>query len=125
MDPLQLEATGKTPFVRLDPFTGELVIRGLSISENADRFYQVLFDHIETYSANPTGTTRVEIQLAYFNSSSAKYLLDILKLLDELHATGRSKVSVTWLHAPDDLDLKEAGEDLRGLLDMPFKVTAR
>lgn len=115
-------ATDKTPSIRLWPSEGLLEIFGCSIPENADRVYGPLLDALETYSSSPASQTTVRIGLKYFNSSSAKQLLDLLKRLDDLHAEASTKVVMEWYYAPDDLDMKEAGEDYRSLLDFPVKL---
>lgn len=125
MDALRLEATDKTPAVRFDPVNGTLDITGCSIHENADKFFSPLWDKVDAYAAQPAARTHVRISLNYFNSSSAKYLLDILKRLDDVHAAGTSKVSVEWVYEEGDLDMQEAGNDYKGLLEMPVKVVVK
>jgi len=49
-------------------------------------------------------------------------MLDLLKLLDDVHAGGLGKVAVEWYFAQGDLDMQEAGQDYRGLLDMPVRL---
>lgn len=125
MDTLRIEATDKTPSVLFDPARGLLQIQGCSIHENAARFYEDLFARVEAYAASPARRTEVRIALEYFNSSSAKYLLDILKRIDDLHATGASKASLEWSCEEGDLDMQEAGNDYKALLEMPVKVHMR
>ncbi|MCB0792040.1 MAG: DUF1987 domain-containing protein [Flavobacteriales bacterium] len=119
---LELPATAKTPLVSFDPDRGTLIIRGVSIHENADGFYTPIHALLERYMAAPANRTQIEVELAYFNSSSAKYLLDLFKLMDDLHASGGSKVELTWVYRADDLDMEEAGNDYRGLLDLPVRL---
>ena len=121
---MHLEGTDKTPIVRFDTGGGTLEIEGCSIHENADRFFRPLIEAVEAYARAPQKQTLVRISLTYFNSSSAKYLLDLLKILDEVHASGLGKVSLEWHHQEDDLDMQEAGEDYKGLLDMPVRLVA-
>ncbi len=122
---LELSPTEKTPAVSVDGERGAFTISGCSIPENADRFYSPLQDLAERYAVTPAARTTLRIELTYFNSSSSKYLLDLMKLLADLHASGRSSVTVEWWYAKDDLDMKEAGEDYRSLLDLPVKLKAR
>ncbi|MBK7946995.1 MAG: DUF1987 domain-containing protein [Flavobacteriales bacterium] len=102
--------------------SGTLTIAGCSIPENADRVFQPLHEAIERYAAAPAAKTVVRIALTYFNSSSAKCLLDVLKRFEDLHAAGATKVTLEWVHGPDDLDMKEAGVDYRSLLEFPVKL---
>lgn len=125
MEALSIEATAKTPAVRFEPTKGELEVSGCSIHENADGFYSPLWERVDAYCAAPAARTTVRVKLDYFNSSSAKYLLDIFKRLDDLHAAGGSKVTLEWYFEEGDLDMQEAGNDYKGLLDMPVKVVER
>ncbi len=120
--PLELPATEKTPAVHLRPDQGLLEITGCSIPENADRFYSPIQDRIERYALAPRPKTTVRVALTYFNSSTSKYLLDLMKRLEDLHAAGLSQVVLEWCYTRGDLDMKEAGEDYRSLLDLPVKL---
>ena len=80
---------------------------------------------MEALAIAPAHRIDVRIALDYFNSSSAKYILDILKRLDDLHATGASKVHLEWTYDEGDLDMQEAGNDYKALLEMPVKVRER
>lgn len=121
----RVEATDKTPAVALDPAAGTVTIKGTSIPENADGFFTPLFDRISSYAEAPATRTMIRVELDYFNSSSAKYLLDILKRLEDAHASGSSVVSMDWVHAEDDLDMQEAGQDYRDLLEFPVRLVVR
>ena len=122
MEPYLLPATDKTPEVRFLSAEGLLEITGCSIHENADRFFRPLLEKVEVYARQPARHTLVRLTLTYFNSSSAKYVLDLLKILDEIHASGLGKVSLEWCYEEGDLDMQEAGEDYKGLLDMPVRL---
>lgn len=125
MEAIDLVATDKTPAIRFVPKDGVLEITGCSIHENADRFFRPLLDNMEAYAAAPARRTSVRLALTYFNSSSAKYLLDILKMLDEAHVRSLTQVELVWEYDEGDLDMQEAGEDFMGLLDMPVKLVER
>jgi SiaC family regulatory phosphoprotein len=122
MEPLHLTSTEKTPAVRFEPAQGTLEISGCSIHENADRFFRPLLEQVATYCQQPMRRTMVRMSLTYFNSSSAKYFLDLLKLLDEVHASGAGSVLLEWIYDAEDLDMMEAGQDYKGLLEMPVKL---
>jgi len=119
---LDLVATDKTPAVRIVRSQGLVELTGCSIPENADRFYSPIQDRVEQYALAPQPRTIIRINLSYFNSSTSKYLLDLLKRLEDLHATNRSQVVMEWCYQTGDLDMKEAGEDYRSLVEFPVKL---
>lgn len=117
-----IEATAKTPRIELLPAQGLLTIAGGCIPENADRVFGPVHEALARYAESPAPRTTVRIALTYFNSSSAKGILDVLKQLEDLHAAGKSKVTLEWVHSPNDLDMKEAGGDYRSLVEFPVKL---
>ncbi|MCK7538576.1 MAG: DUF1987 domain-containing protein [Marinilabiliales bacterium] len=60
------------------------------------------------------------LDLEYFNSSSAKFLFDIFAHLKDLSNDG-VPVDIEWYYDEEDTDLREAGEDLALLCELPFK----
>lgn len=122
---LRIAPTDKTPLVAFDPDKGTLEIAGCSIHENSDRFFRPLLDALSEAAQVPPKAIEVHVALDYFNSSSSKYLLDVLRMLEDMHAAGRTKVSMAWSHAEGDLDMEEAGRDYKALLEFPVKVFAR
>lgn len=122
LQPFRMDATSKSPRIELDPVEGRLSIVGCSIPENADKTYGPVLDALEVYLSSPSPRTLVSVELIYFNSSTAKYLLDLLKVLEDAHGAGRTKVALEWRHAASDLDMIEAGKDYRDLLDFPVKL---
>lgn len=124
MSRIALTSTDTTPEVLFDPQQGSLRIAGCSIPENAEGFFRPLLNRLEQYVAQPAGHTSVLIALRYFNSSTSKYLLDLLKLLNEVHLSGTGTVELEWRYEQDDLDMEEAGQDYRALLEMPVRVVA-
>ena len=57
------------------------------------------------------GQFNVEIKLVYFNSSSARVLMEIMDQMDEKAETGLV-VDVKWYCDPDDEITKEFAEDI-------------
>ncbi|MCU0319520.1 MAG: DUF1987 domain-containing protein [Flavobacteriales bacterium] len=124
MQRFELPATDHTPAIVLDPELGLMEISGRSIPENADRFFTPLHSVLEEYARAPRPTSVVRVHLSYFNSTSAKYLLDLFRQWEDLHASGASTVRMEWVHARNDADMVEAGEDFRSLLELPVKLVA-
>ena len=124
MDTISIEGTPKTPTINFDMNKGALEIKGRSIPENSIEFYKPLVDWLEKYAAKPQPQTLVNIQLEYFNTSSSKCLLELMKRLVAVQTSGK-KIAFEWLHEPEDDDMKEAGADFRDLLKAPFEIIAK
>lgn len=122
MDYFTLAPTDRTPTVTIDPEAGRMELSGVAIPENADRFFTPLHGLVDHYAQAPPEHTTVRIALTYFNSSSAKYLLDLFRQWEDVHALGATKVTVEWCHARGDLDMREAGMDYSNLLEIPVKL---
>ena len=122
MDNLIIEGTGKTPEIRFMADAGTLELAGKSIPENSFGFYQPLFAWIDSYVLTPAPETVVKISLEYFNTSSSKCLLDILRKLENLNKSGKSKIVISWYYEADDEDMMEAGQDYDSLVDLSFNI---
>jgi len=121
MEELNIEGTPKTPTIRFDTNSGEMLIKGRSIPENSIEFYKPLTDALDAYTESPQGETKVNIQLEYFNTSSSKCILDVFKKLEKINS-GDSKVTINWHYEEDDEDMLEAGEDYEAIINVPFKM---
>ena len=121
MEELNIEGTPKTPTIRFDTNSGEMLIKGRSIPENSIEFYKPLTDALDAYTDSPQGDTKVNIQLEYFNTSSSKCILDVFKKLEKIN-TGGSNVIINWHYEEDDEDMLEAGEDYEAIINVPFKM---
>ncbi len=122
MEILRIEPTNLTPYVSLDA-SGKLELSGRSIPENSLEFYQPVYEWLDEYLTNPADKTVFEVKLDYFNTSSSKCILDILKKIDKLEVRGLD-VLVKWYYSENDEDMKEAGEDYGDLLESPFDLIA-
>ncbi len=56
----------------------------------------------------------------YFNSSSARYFVEILDKFEELYDNG-SAVKIIWYHFLDDVVILERGEDIEAVIGLPFE----
>jgi hypothetical protein len=121
---MKLEATDRSPLVEFDDVHGDLVIRGRSVHENAEAFYSPVHDSIEAFLARNPARMNAVFDLEYFNSSSSKYFLDILRSLEDAAGRGTA-VQVSWMYDSEDLDMKEAGADYKELLRIPLKLKAK
>lgn len=121
MDSLRIEATKQTPLVKFDAETGVLELKGRSTPENPVEYYKPITEWLEKYAANAKPKTSFHVQLEYFNTSSSKCLLDVMKKLANLHKAGHD-VEFNWWYEDDDEDMKETGEDYQDVLGIPFNI---
>lgn len=121
MEPIIIDGTTKTPAVKLDAENGILEIKGRSIPENSIEFYKPIVDWLEDYAKKPVKRTQVNIQLEYFNTSSSKCILDVLKKLESIYKA-KNEVIINWYYEEDDEDMLEAGEDYESIIRVPFKM---
>jgi hypothetical protein len=122
METLEITETVNTPYVSLNHTSGILEFKGKSIPENTIKFYGPVKHWIETYSGSPQPNTHLIIYLEYFNTSSAKIIIEMLKKMVALNNDGKTKLQVTWRYDANDTDMLEAGEDMSNLVKHSFTL---
>ncbi len=118
---LSIEGTAKTPTIIFDSQKGLLEIKGRSIPENSTEFYKPLFDALKSNSGNLSTPITVNFQLEYFNTSSSKCILDILKTVASIKKAG-GQVIINWHYDQDDEDMLESGENYQEIVNIPFNM---
>lgn len=108
------------PTVDFDSKTGICILSGESFLEDTEEFYQPLFDWLELYMNDIGGPVVFNFSLSYYNSSSSRSILQILKSLKKYHAKGGT-VEVNW-YLKEDLDLIEEIEDFEIESDLKINV---
>ena len=108
------EGTGKLPEITFDYEKGLIEIKGRSIPEDSDALYKPLIEWLAEYVSKPQKKTTVNINLEYFNSSSAKYLTRLLNKLTYLDTN--YELETNWYYV--DEEALEEGEDFADILDL-------
>lgn len=112
MPNLMLAATAATPEIAFYFDRHLLSLRGESYPENAQAFYGPIVAAVEAYLAQLNATPiTVEVQLAYFNSSSTKILLELFDRLNQASIAG-NQVTLNWLYDQDDDTILEFGQEI-------------
>jgi len=110
MDSIRIEATERTPEIDFNFEKGTFSIKNESYPENVTEFYGPVIEPHKTWLYNQEGADIVfNFELIYFNSSSAKVLMDLFDMLDE--AADDNKVTVNWIYDAEDDNMEELGED--------------
>ena len=110
-----------TPYVLIDPEKELFVLKGKSSPEDTIKFFNLIFLGLKNYTLTGKNSLKVHISLTYFNSSTAKCLFDLMKLLRHLNSLG-IKVTVSWYFEEDDEDMLEAGQDYSAVCKVPFNL---
>jgi hypothetical protein len=121
IESLKIEPTHKTPKVYLDPENNQFELSGRSIPEDSVGFYKRVLDWIDSYAESPNPKTDFKFELEYFNTSSSKNILELLKKLEKIHTDGH-EVHIKWYYDEDDEDMEETGEDYKALLSVPLEL---
>jgi hypothetical protein len=129
MQTLHIEPTLTSPEIDFRPAENVFIIKGNSAPEDVRALYypviewirifidDVLFGEFNMY--NESNPIRFRVDLSYFNSSSAKFLYDILIEFKRLSPSG-IPVLVEWAYEENDPDMKDAGMDISSLAGIEF-----
>ena len=116
METLKLKKTDDTPEIILDKSHGIFEISGRSLPEDSVAFYSPVFQWIRQYQSEPNQATEFVFKLDYANTASSKIIQDILSVLERIKG-----VTIVWYHLEDDEDMKDMGEELSELVEIPFE----
>lgn len=122
MEILKIEPRHDSPLVLFDHNTDNLLIEGTMHPENIQKFMVPVMEWFNKYGQykNPMEMNiSMEFFFRYLNSSSYKYLLNILQKLIELQEKG-AKIKVFWKFEDEDEDMKERGLDLFEFTGLPL-----
>ena len=115
----------RSPEVDFDFAAGRLSLRGESYPEDASQLFGPIFSALEGFLANAVGRdVAFDFELIYFNSSSAKALMNMFHTLDQAAAQGVN-ITVNWKFADGDETMMEFGEDYsEDLTHLTFNLVA-
>jgi hypothetical protein len=123
MKELILNGTKQTPYVNFNAVSGKLELSGRSIPENSFEFYNPLLEWLAAYAEVALPTTEMKVYLEYFNTSSSKYILEVLKKLKEINDLEGKEIKVEWCYDEDDDEMMETGEDYEDVTGLEFVYT--
>jgi hypothetical protein len=123
---LTIDKTNTTPEVILDPEKKIYKISGESRPSDVREFYDKIITWLIDFRQEFTKANDLKepvnffFNLEYFNSSSAKLILDICKILSSLKLNGFN-VTINWCYDPEDVDMLEVGKELSKIVKAPFE----
>ncbi len=129
MEGINIAATEQTPKIVLDPSKRIFEIEGESRPENVHDFFSPILEKLRSYMKSVDNEFHRDIfmelpftahfKLMYFNSSSAKFISDILFIFKKYLDKGL-KIKIYWYYSEGDEDLRDVGEDLAEMTAFPF-----
>lgn len=129
MERLVIDKTDYTPEIILDHESKTFSIKGNSRPEDVREMYFPVVQWMDSYREyllkegkdyyTEDDPMVFVFDMEYFNSSTAKFLFDIVDVLRIMKEKG-IHVGVAWMWDEEDTDMKEAGEDLSYLVEMDF-----
>jgi len=128
MEKFIIEPTANSPRIVLDPDKRTFEFSGESRPENVRKFYLPVLEWLEAYTgaleALQDDQRKFDLQcqfnFEYFNSTSAKYILDIFKSLNTINALGVG-LDIKWLYEEDDEDMLEVGQEMSRMSKLSFE----
>lgn len=114
------ESTAQTPKIHFSAENGVMEIKGRSIPDEPDTFWNEVLTWFDKYVTSPQPTTLFKIDLEYFNITSSKRILFLLYKLNEVSERGYS-AKVEWYYRESDEDMYEVGQDYAFMVKVPFE----
>jgi hypothetical protein len=129
MKKLIIDQTSNSPRVILDPDLNRYEIVGESRPPDVEGFYHDILDWFDDYShyvltREVRDPVIVNLDFDYFNSSSAKYILDFCKKIAGVRSKGKD-ISVKWHYEDDDSDMLQTGKEMSKMARFPFEYVTR
>jgi hypothetical protein len=113
---LNIEGTDDSPQVIFDAKNGIFEISGRSFPEDSAEFYSRVLTWIDSYQKAPNAESMFVFKLEYSNTSSSKFILDVLLALRKVKG-----IKITWCAQEDDEDMLETGKEFSDQAGMPFE----
>jgi hypothetical protein len=132
MNSIEIPKTEKTPEILLDDERKILQIKGKCLPENIRDFSQFVTEKLENYldqlvpdldEENKSEAFKVNFKLGYFNSAAAKFIADVLLIIDN-YIQRNVNIKVFWYFEEDDSDMLEAGQDISKMVNVPMEYVS-
>ena len=130
MRKLIIDQTANSPKVILDPDKNIFEISGESRPPDVANFYDEILRWMDDYSVHLLKSNETKdpvtfnLDFDYFNSSSAKYILDFCKQIASVRSKGEN-VMVKWHYEDEDIDMLEVGREMSRMVKVPFEYVLK
>ena len=120
LNKLHLEPTAKTPQIDFNHLTGELILSGRSIPENASKLYESILQWVLEYIKNPKQITNLRFNLEYFNTASSIWLSKIVKALCTIKNNEYTLMIHLYFNIEefDNMDVEDVKDELHPIIHL-------
>lgn len=126
MENLHIDSTERSPEIDFDFQKNVFAIRGESYPEDVPGFFGPVIKSLESHFGELEGADiTFNLELIYFNSTSAKILMGLFEMLDETAGNG-NRVEINWHFEEDDDNMEELGQEFgEDLENAKFNMIAK
>ncbi len=118
IEALVIEPTSESLMVSLK--SGLLEFSGRSIPENPLKLFGPIIEWVKKYIENPAPSTTINLKFEYINTSSSKFILTILEILDKAYDENEKNMSISWSYEIGDDDMYELGKFIESMINIPM-----
>jgi hypothetical protein len=119
---INIAETDTTPEVIFSSSKSLLFIKGNSYPENPNDFFTSIISNKANFLQTSADTkVKVEINLNYFNTSSNKCIINILRDLLILN-DNKKVIDIDWYYDEEDTDMHQRGYELSKIINHPFNL---
>ena len=123
MENLIIEQSRATPLINFNSDIHVLKLSGESYPENAFKFYEPIFDWLDTYLELELINSNIiiEFALTYINSSSIRCIMMLLDKFESAYINQKS-ILVRWYYDLGNESSLECAEELKEDITLPFEI---
>lgn len=125
MKTLNIKGREETPEVILNKEKGIFSIKGKSLPKDPFVFYNPILEWVKNYAKNPNEKTELSFAMIYFNTSSSKIILEIMKSFEVIKREKNKEVLINWICHPEDEDMIESGEIYAERIAIPINILTK
>lgn len=129
MKSLKIEPTENSPKVYFILENNFFEISGESRPENVRKFYEPIMNWLDElvnflssskFMSTDKRPLTFNFKFEYFNSPSAKLIVEMLKKIKEPYSKG-VQVKINWYYEEDNDEMRRTGEEFSKIIGIPFE----
>ena len=123
MNLIYKEPAFRTPEVKFDPENNYFIIKGRSLPEDANIFYDPFKRWLKNYFTGKVDDCDFILQVDYFNSSSSRIILEMIYIIRDSINEGNN-INIIWRYEEHDDEMMAVGEEIQAMIEVPIIMEA-